>query len=187
MPLPRPHYNLHQITTGLYARPGQLVDSTFNDYEGLYHKLPNGQMFSGERPSNNSIELFTKRFDISPDVQTYNSIRQIKASKYISPVPYTPVPNSIEIQNGKMLRYFVQKRNNPLNSIVEVDIDQYNSVNPSNNPGINEVIWVKTYLTWTIAGNREMAIQLNTNEVIAAQLTFPGLQSYLSNLLELYR
>lgn len=186
MALFKPYYNLHQITTGLYARIDELVDNTFTDYEGLYHKLPNGQMFSGEFPSENSVELFVKKFDISSDVQTFNRVRQIQDSQYVSPVPYNPIPNSQQRLLGKMVRFFVQKRNNPLNSIVEIDVDQYYSINSVNRPGINEVIWNKGFVNWTISGDVNLVIQLNTNEIIKTQTTFIGLQSYLTNLLEFH-
>lgn len=186
MALFKPYYNLHQITTGLYARAGELVDSTFTDYEGLYHKLPNGQLFSGEVPSQTSVELFVKKFDVSTDVQTYNKIRQVQDSHYISPVPYNPIPNSQQRLQGKMVRFFVQKRNNPLNSITEIDVDQYYSINSANRPGINEVIWTKCFVNWTIAGDTSLVIQLNTNEIVRTQTTFQGLQTYLTNLLEFH-
>lgn len=185
MAIPKPHYNIHQIQTGLYANTGELINSAGIDYEGMFHVLPSGQYFSGESPSRASIELFRKQINSSPDVILYNKINQAKVSRYINPVYVVPKLDSIDIANGVMTRYFVQKRTTPRNTIIEIDAEQYNTINTKNYPGINSIIWNHLYIDWIIhLRDKNRIAEVNAVTLEKAEPTFPGIRKYLHNLLE---
>lgn len=185
MAISRPYFNLHQITTGLYAKPGLFTDEIGNDYEGLYHILPTGQYFSGELPTERTFELFEKDLSYTQDVIKFNRINNLGISKYISPVFVQTKITDLDIQRGVVDRYFVQKRSSPRNTIIEIDVDQYNSMNNKNYPGINSIIWNGVIIEWVIhLRDKQKIIELNSNTLTQKDILFPGIKKYLSNLLE---
>lgn len=188
MPVRKPYYALHQIITGKYTPGDEYVLDTGEDYIGAYHVLPNGQVFTGPRPIPTSAELFEKRNDLAPSVKLYNSILNLKVSQYDSPVAYQPMPTPSDYERGVIQRFFVQKRNNPSVTIVEIDSVQYNSINTTNSPGLNGVIWNKLLLQWKISliPSTDAAL-LNRRELVFAELNFPGIGLFLPNVLEFYQ
>jgi len=158
------------------------------DYIGTYHILPNEQIYSGEIPKKDSLELFVKRIDISDAVLKYNNLRGVGISKYLSPIPFQPQPTTDDYFSGEIQRFFVQKLNNPTVTITEIDMPQYNSINIVNAPGINGDIWNSILLVWKISriSPDDVAV-LNRRELVKAEIQFPGLGLYIPNVLEYYR
>lgn len=184
----QPYYNLHQITVGLYTEGGEFVFDDGTDYIGLYHELPNQSKFSGARPENGSRILFPKQVNLTNDLLMYNNIKNFKVSQYVSPVLQTLPPTMDDYKVGKFTRFFVQKRNSPFNSIIEIDSQQYNSVNKKNRPGINGVIWSKLSIEWRISKIPIQDIEYyNRTTLIRAENDFPYIGSYLTNSTEYYR
>lgn len=184
MPLNQPYYSQHQILTGQYTPGGEFILSTGDDYIGGYHALPNGHFFTEFNPSQKSTELFLKRNDWTHDVKTYNKIKNIITNNYVQPTPYLLRPSLDDYNDGYVYRYFVQKRNNPLVTIIEIDADQHNTINTQNQPGINGIIWNSVLIKWKIAG--AYIYDFNEREIIQAEIrnNFIRLRSYLKNLTE---
>lgn len=184
----KPYYNIHQIKTGQYTSGNEFVFIDGVDYTGSYHILPNGQFFTGFQPENQSVELFRKRIDSTPDLIQYNQITQGEVNRYLPPIAYQPNPTPKDYDLGKIQRFFVQKRNSPLNTIIEIDSNQFNSVNVKNNPGINGVIYNSLIIEWVIskipkndaAYLNELTLQRNTPN-------FPYIGRHITNLLEFYK
>ena len=188
MPVSRPYYNLHQIITGQYSSGGEYVYKDGTDYIGPFHILPSEQFFTGPRPEPNSKEIFVKRLEITPDILRYNINAGGTTSRYETPIPISRFPTSDEYSIGEMERYFVQKRNSPRNTIIEIDYIQFNKINKQNSPGINGVVWRELLLTWKISKlSSNDAYAWNQRIVISNENIFPGLQNFLSNFLEFYR
>ena len=124
MSIVRPFYGLHRIDKGKYTNGNELVIEDGTDYVGTYHILPNNQKFTFARPEINSVELFEKRFDLSDSVIRYNFLNDKITGQYISPFPIQPIPELDQYEDGEFERYFVQKRNNPRVTIVQIDSDQ---------------------------------------------------------------
>lgn len=184
----KPYFNLHQLVTGNYTAGNQFVLADGTDYIGEYYIIPTGQKFTGSRQTDDSQELFVKRFTITEDSIKYNKIRDLDASQYLNPILYYPIPNLDDYQKGKIQRFFVQKRNNPYNTILEIDSQQYNSVNTRNNPGINGVIWNKLLIEWKI-GKLPVNDAHYYNQTILqrSEAIFPGIGIYVTNPLEFWR
>jgi hypothetical protein len=71
---------------------------------------------------------------------------------------------------------------------MEIDGQQYNSINNENNPGINGIIWNKLLIEWRISKiEPKDASYLNELEVQKSIPKFPYIQTYLTNFLEFYR
>lgn len=184
----KPHYNLHQIQTGLYSSGGEFTIKDGSEYIGSYHILPTNQKFSGFRPEPTSVELFELRLNPTPDILRYNQITGNEINRYSPPVSFSPFPTADDYKRGKIERFFVQKRNSPLNSIIEIDQPQFASVNTQNNPGINGVIWNKVRLDWIISKIPiNDAEYLNGREIQKNLVNFPHLDLILTNTLEFYK
>jgi len=182
-----PSYPLYKIRTSLYTKGGEFVSYNDNeDYVGLYHELPNGDYWTEAVPTDGtSFRIIPKRFDASEDVIRYNKIRQRQVSEYIQPSEVAPIIDVSDRQTGFIFRFFVQKRNAPETTIVEVDAEQYRSINRRNFPGINHLIWNNCTIKWRITGT--FAEQLNINAINDAEKNFPGIAKYLKNPLEFWK
>lgn len=188
MPVQRPYYALHQVILGKYTPGGEYILDTGDDYIGMYHVLPNGQVFTESRPATTSVELYVKRIDLSEQAKVYNQIMGLKPSQYKSPMPIQPIVTLDDYTRGEIQRFFVQKRNNPSATIIEIDSDQYNSINVSNNPGINGVIWNKVLIPWKVSlMPKNDVAYLNSVEILKAEQLFPGIKNFLTDYLEFYR
>lgn len=184
----RPEYPRHLIAVGKYAKLGEFTYTDGVDYEGLYHVLPNGEAYSGDIPSDYSKKLFIKSYGISESVLKYNRNKGIEISKFIDPEYYYPIVMLEDRLAGKIYRYFVQKRSNPVNTITEIDYTQYSSINYTNFPGINSTIWNSLVVEWIIGSDiSDIALQSNRNSVLRAEKTFKGISQYLTNYLEFYQ
>ena len=184
----KPYYNLHQIISGQFTTGNEFITGDGSDYVGEYHILPNGSRYTGSIPSEQSVQLFIKYFNVSNDVKIYNTIRDNPHRNYIEPVEVYPNISTDDRKKGKIERYFVQKRNNPFNTIIEIDYDQYNSVNKSNKIGIDSVIWNRIKIKWVISNfSANDALEYNKNEVLnSKRMNFYGLSNYILNYLEYY-
>lgn len=188
MPIQVPYYNLHQISTGIYTAGNEFVLKDGSDYVGLYYIIPTGQRFTGARPEPKSQELFVKRLNQDSDVRLYNNINEVSYPKYINPVLIAPFPTADDYERGFMERFFVQKRNSPLNTIIEIDAEQFNKINVGNKPGINGIIWNKLRINWKISKIPQQDAQtLNQLTIVRSENDFPYISKYLTNLLEYYR
>lgn len=188
MPVQRPYYNLHQIVAGQYTSGNEFVLEDGTDYIGQYHILPSNQYFTEPRPMTDSVEIFLKRSDVTPEALVYNKIQNRKTSQYEVPVAMDPRPTTEDYNAGEMERYFVQKRTSPLNTIIEIDSIQYNKINTINNPGINGILWNKLKINWKISKlPKEDIVWHNTKTVIESNSKFPGLGRYLQNKLEFFK
>lgn len=183
-----PFFNLHQIEKGLYTNGDEFIIKDGSIYIGSYHRLPTQQFFTGFRPEKGSVELFELRLNPTADILRYNQITGNEINRYNPPISFSPFPTADDYKRGKIERFFVQKRNSPLNTIVEIDQVQFASVNNQNNPGINGVIWNKVGLDWIIS---KIPIQdaeyLNGREIQKNLINFPHLDLILTNTLEFYR
>ena len=188
MAISEPYYPIHKIQTGKYTNGTEFVSDDVNqtDYIGLYHILPNGEYWSHSSPNSNSFKLIPKRISVSPDVKRYNSIRDLSPANYVTPIPYYPILTDSDYQIGFVMRYFLQKRNNPYPTIIEVDPTQYNTLNSRNQPGISSVLWNDIEIKWTLKG--VYASQLNLQEIRRAENNgFVNLSNYLKNPLEFWK
>lgn len=190
MPIVRPYYRLHQIISGQYALHGELVTQDGVDYEGPYHVLPNGNIFSEYRPVDASIQLFYKRMDVDPQSREYNRVKgnPQKVSQYTAPKFYTCTPTERDYKEGFVYRYFAQKRNNPSSTIIEISYEDFTRANLRNAPGISLQLYALTSLKWLISRvSPQDAEKLNKKETQTVALKFIGLGTYLSNYLEFYQ
>jgi hypothetical protein len=174
----RPFFQIHQIETGLYTSGGEFFLETGDVYIGPYHKLPNEQYFTGFKPLERSIELFTVVNDVIGD-PVYRRITKIKTGKYIQPIFKPQVATDDEMKSGEYRRYFVQQKNDPIGTIIEIDKDQYASVNITNGPGINGLLWRSISFIWRVNTSNEDIYKMNAITINGLEGEFRGLLKYL--------
>lgn len=185
--MPRPVYTPpEKIQTSLYTSGKEWMFVNNNkEYVGLYHRYPNGSVFSEAQFNDSSQELI----QYAPPIETefggvYYNLTQTRFNNYIEPIYYYPVPTNLDYDNANITRYFVQKRND-LSQIIEIDGPTYNSVNKKNEPGIDAGRYRKTFIQWSIAGPREDVQKANHR--ILMNSDFDNLSEYLTDLLEFYK
>lgn len=184
----RPYYNLHQLTLGQYTDGNEFILADGSIYVGSYYILPTGQRFTGFRPETTSVELFELKLNPTEDILKYNQLTGSEINRYVMPISYQPIPNNDDYKRSYIERFFVQKRNSPLNSILEIDGQQFNSINTLNRPGINGVLWNKLKLEWKISMlPKEDIYYLNQRQIEKNLLNFPGLNTFITNPMEFYR
>jgi len=179
-----PYYLEHNIITGQYTSGDEFVyASNFEDYVGLYHILPGDRAWTESAPRpGQSRELLKKPKHFNDDVKTYLRNNGFKEVKYIAPVPAPYLPRQADYDRGYIYRHFIQKRSNPLNTIMEIDSEQFTRMNNRNLKGINSVIWRGQIIKWYIKG--KLQAYFNEREVTEAKKDFPGIDRYLHNYLE---
>lgn len=179
-------YPIHSIRTGQYTKGKQYRHwDSLTEYIGLYHVLPNGQIWTDHEPSPQSIMLVEIKPTDSQTVITYNNIKNIIPVESSSPTPYYPKPNDQQYLDGYIYRCFVQKRNNPYPTIIEINSDQFNAMSTANSNSINPVIWNSVEIKWML--DKKLAVDMNRNNIAEAEKTFKGLARYLTNHLEFCR
>ena len=184
----QPYYNLHQILTGQYTSGDEFVLPDGSIYIGAYHILPTNQRFTEFRPTEKSVEIFELRLNPTLDILKYNQLTGNEINRYIAPVSFNPSPTPDEYKKGTIERFFIQKRNSPLNTILEIDSVQYNTINTTNNPGINGTLWNKLKIAWRISKlPKEDAQYLNIRTLQQATPNFPGIGTFITNTLEFFK
>lgn len=184
----QPYYNLHQISTGHFTSGGEFVLYSGEEYIGPYHILPNGQRFTEFRPTQKSVELYELRLNPTFDILKYNQITGNKVNQYVVPISFEPLPNLDDYNRGWIERFFLQKRNNAEFTIIEIDSNQFNSINTKNNPGINGIIYNSLRIEWKISKlPKDDIFYLNSRTIQLNEPNFNGLTRYLINPLEFYR
>lgn len=184
----KPYYNLHQLVLGQITSGGEFVLKTGEIYVGMFHILPTNQKFSGARPEKGSVELFELRLNPTEDILRYNQITGNEINRYNPPVSFSPIPTADDYKRNKIERFFVQKRNSPMNTIMEIDQFQHQTINVKNNPGINGVIYNSVRIDWIISKIPiNDAEYLNGREIQKNLINFPHLDLILTNTLEFYR
>jgi len=177
-------YPLHSIQTGLYTSGNEYVVWVDNqaEYVGQYHILPNGQAWTGAIPSSESKYLSKKTYEYSDSVKAYNALRLQIESQNVAPIEHHPRPTPQDYTRGYIFTCFVQKRNNPLPTIVEISPQQFNSITYKNGPGINSLLYNSTQIKWMLTTS--LAAVLNAQGIRESEKKFPGIEKYLTNPLE---
>lgn len=106
----------------------------------------------------------------------------------MSPIPILPSPTDYDYTNKAIIRYFVQKKNSPLNTIIEIDETQYNKVRlAESNSFINSNIYNSLSIEWRIAGNEDYVYNSNKKIVEESESSFKGIKNFIKNYLQFYK
>lgn len=115
-------------------------------------------------------------------------LRSTTKGGYEAPVPIKIKPTDFEYTIGILERYFVNKRNSPLNTIVEIDIEQFSNIKSnSKKSGIDLNIYNSIRFKWMISGNIKYVQNYNLRQIRDNLKDFKGLDKFLKNSLEFYK
>ena len=162
-----------------YTEGGFLWDENNMPYKGYYfytNRIPYAGINGKDTRKRLFLEYEFKR-------RVYSSLGSEPMVEYININPYTPTKEEIEEEGLYFKRYFYQKRIKPITSITEISKDDYFSAkNLQDNK--NRLIFAEIY--WKVRGDKVKVAQLNRNEVLSAETTFPGLKRFIVNYNEFY-
>ncbi len=195
------YYPKSKIVPNQYANPGELVYKDGSDsFEGYYHILASGRIFSGKTPSdgipvelvflppsdtyNTSSPTTFVLYDFSVSKLSYDNLRLSKTKQYppvelIEPYYYQPTPGY-----PSFTRYCVKRVNSTI--FIEINEKQYNFFK-SKNQLYNWPCYIAFVIPWTTAGNVNVDLE-DTNKkmvlLIEKKLNLTGLSKYITNYRE---
>jgi len=200
------YYPESQIQRNLYTsgKEWMFLDN-WREYIGYYHKYSNGEVYSErEWDPNRSFRLvvykdnpeaYFRYLDLK-NYTVYNGqklpiVGSQQTWKYIAPRAVKVVPNSDQVADGSMDRYFVYKRNEPNKIIFEVDSRQLEDFN-KDNVGINQYLWDYIIIPWKLTGPEfdqyqngilkvSGVVDTNNRIIVRFSKKFPILRQILNN------
>ena len=170
--------------------PGkEFMDVAGKEYIGLYHTYKNGDIYSEGSYNKSSFKLqpIELLFTDGPKQNgKYFDLTAKMFNKHTVPIYYYPQPTKADYASAQFRRYFVAKKNQ-YNTIIEIDDKQAKKMNVVNKRGLNEDLYAKLSLVWTIRGPLESVIRANKDSISAASDIIPTIKGYLGDLLEYYK
>lgn len=116
-----------------------------------------------------SVERFKKILGFESDRFSFSEIK-----------PFIPSPKKIDYERGYIVRYFLQKSNDPNSLIYEISSIGYSRY--SKNPFFKTAI-----MDWRIVGPAEDVKESNFNSIKFSSTDIRRLNIYLPNLLQFYK
>lgn len=176
-------YLQNEIVTGLYTAGGQWQLEDGTEYIGPYHQyiLDNLTYTNARFQKGVSKQLFPLIRNI--DIIHYNKSSGNQSKIWMIPKYHMPIITDEYITQGWLPRYFVQKRNSPSDTIVEISETQFNDIGTPVN-GIDDTTYASTNIRWKITGSPTDIVNTNRRNIVLANQTFTGLVNYLTDLQE---
>jgi hypothetical protein len=195
------------VNSNLYTAGSEFIDTTTGQpYEGTYHELFDGQVFSGENPNFPNKKRLIRNpqttppnSQVTPSIQSqeYLEVKTTNLNLYkfgIDPETFIPSPTGQDYERGNITRYFAKRRNSQPLEIKEISEISFNSIT-SQDGKYNYATWEVISLLWKISGPlRDSKDQynvlrsgiVNTNERLREQANqqIRGIKGYLSNLIQ---
>jgi hypothetical protein len=124
----------------------------------------------------------------------YLNLKDSYLFSFETPREVRPLPTENDYKNGYFIRFFIKKRNDSTNKILEIDNKQFQKIGELEN-NINKNIYFGIQLDWKITGPKNDIVKNNIIEVFGIQDTnqrivlnkeneMPGITKKLINFLE---
>jgi hypothetical protein len=115
------------------------------------------------------------------NIDRYKSISSLPTEYNLGKIPtHIPEPNDFDYKRGYITRYFVQKANDNLAPIFEINSATFTSV-------LSNPFYTTITLDWRLNGAIEQMKESNFKSVKIAAKTLPRIQLYLPNYLQFYK
>ena len=190
------------INKGLYATGDDFVDpSNGKPYRGPYHSSFSGNLFSGVDQYDPNKKLLIPNPDKSQNIKPTRVINTPQTRNYENlndknsnllkygkdPQSFTPKPIIKDYERGSITRYFAKRVTEKPNRIIEINLQAYNSLE-SRDGAYNYAVWRVSKIIWRISGKSEQEVEsTNRNSINRLNKSYPGIKSYLRNLLQFYK
>lgn len=152
--------------------------------------LLNGEPFYGQyEKSGNKYVTSTGDVLISKnrlDTEIYRARTSMPKSGY-TPEPYYINPASFDYYVGNIQRFFVQKKNNPTGTIVEVSQEHYELNGFSEKVLSAATLYRGIEIEWVISGDAQYCANKNSKSVLDADKIFSGIKEILSDPLQFWK
>jgi hypothetical protein len=171
--------------TYLYAKAGEYTDVNGVDYEGEYHIIKDGRVFTGPIPLDQEKSRATQLmgYYASPDVFAYDKLNNFVSPirDYSQPTPHQYViePGGVDYRVGFSVRYFVQKFNN---TGYPIEIDKTQREAYGSDGGIDNSLYNLINLQWMLVGTLELIERENRKNIAQASQTMPDISLAISSL-----
>lgn len=189
----------------LFTNGGEFVDSTGKPYNGPYHQLFNGAIYSGNTPLDPTKKILSRVSRDEPSNQVPNTPNNLEYSRLNpknqelfeygkNPTAFIPQPKGEDYRRGQIERYFAKKRNETPSRILEVNQSTYRDI-VTQSGEYNYALWQVVKVFWKITGPLRdtrnpngtiVAGIVDTNERLVnfTNKEFRGIKQYLSNLIQ---
>jgi hypothetical protein len=180
-----------EITTNLYTTGGQFQTEDGVEYKGSYHRYITGEIYTGPSWNIKTSKRLVRLETTLPRDATYNKLKPLLRTKFITPQPVNRVPTAVEYKIGYFDRYILKKCNEL--TFIEVDALQYELWRIGR---IDASAFSAVTFRWFISGNIEdtrgtMSDQpgvrtKNNIQIQYAQEQLPGITTVLTDPLQYY-
>lgn len=186
------YYPADEITNNLYTTGMEYMTLEGVEYLGALHRYITNETYT---ESSWNARLSQKLIAyVDPKTSGDNTYKMLKPGvrvTYSMPYGITPQPTKLDLVAGKMIRYFIKRKNDV--NILEVNLLQYsNWVSNIIDKKMYDGVEIKWYISGPINDHHEHGVMVSgviTNNVkqqsFAARI-IPELSYRLSNPLELY-
>jgi len=148
----RLYYPKTHIVNNLYTSGKEWMYEDGTEYMGYYHRYIDGIRMSGavfEKGYSKKLIPY-KDYVRQPDTIVYDGLKARK--EYFTPLQSYPIPNEDDYAEGKILRYFIKRRNySTYQDIVEINKPQYRAWQKRRS-GIDETLYDAISLDWKLTG-----------------------------------
>ena len=156
-----------------------VVESTGENYKGYYIEDSNGKFYSGKAPGKDTVDL--KKLDNKPTSKLKQGLRAALIALALGLAG--KVISSMEKQNGKTKRYFVQDKTTT--KIAETDKDTFNEAKVEmTNQNFAQVDWIiagpaedQTFNGYPYEG----AASKNKKAIQALESQMPGISAFVTD------
>lgn len=167
----------------LYTKGGEFsLDG--KDYIGEYHYAVTTPK-TGPIPGPNS-KVLQKAYK-NRDHYIYDKAFNFNAplKQYVTPKPHLYRPKEQAYVDGFDTRYFVEKIQDDKSYAIEIDINQYNSLNTPG--GIDGGLYPSAIVRWQLTGRHDDIIKNNERELLVASRNVPSVYYVVKTPLEFAR
>jgi hypothetical protein len=181
-----------QIQTGFFSNNDLVIVDTEVPYIGPYFKTSEGVSYTGKEPNDGSNQQLILPSKLNTTSNSTDSIGntildtrfnrpnivysiltdQTKNELPYSPLPYYPILNQGNKDNGEFTRYFAKKSNQ--NIYTEISSNNYLLSSES-------ALYLSFQLQWVIGGEKENVRQINAKQIdfVEKNLQIEGLDIFL--------
>ena len=198
-----------KIITDRYTNGGELFyKNTGTPYEGYYHILASGEVFSGKSPTDgqvlelvyttnyndkspNELDAFQtsptsifKLYDFGTSKLPYDNVRKQKQIEYPPTVLIEPTYTQPTVSYPSFIRYFAKRVNNVI--FIEIPPQQYTNLK-SKDRSYNWPSYIAFSLPWTTGGASRVDIEQTNRKIVALterREGVYGLSQYITNYTE---
>lgn len=182
------YYTTDEITNDLYTFGKEYMTVDNIEYIGPYHRYVTGEVYTDFKWNPKTSKRLISYVNYENNTQRYRDLTTINISPQ-HPIQYPCIISKVDIANGFVTRYFINKINE--NKITEIDKQQYQSWQ---NYQIDQAMYSAIQLKWTITGTLNDTIQngitipgvITKNRKAITASKMPSLVNVLSNLTEFY-